>query len=370
MSQKVEERIEEIEAELAKMKYNKATQGHFATLRARLSQLRSELVERAASSQKKGSGFSIKKHGDATVILLGFPSVGKSTLLNAITNKESKVAAYEFTTLDAIPGMMEYSGRYKGARIQILDLPGVIRGGATGRGRGRQVFAAVRNADLICIMLDVTKPEHLQIILDELYEANIRLDQRPPNIRVRKNMRGGINVTGFRSEASVEEIKNVLRAYRFLNADIFLNEKDLSLDHIIDHIAGNRMYVPSLIIVNKIDLMPSKQLKELRNSIGTFVPISAEHQRGLNNLKETIVERIGLIRIFLRRPGRKADMEEPMIIKKGITVEGICNKIHRRFKDDLRFANIWGPSAKFPGQKVGLNHVLLDSDIVKIVLEK
>jgi ribosome-interacting GTPase 1 len=66
-----------------------------------------------------------------------------STLLNAITNKESKVAAYDFTTLDAIPGMMEYDGEYKGARIQIIDLPGIIEGGASGKGRGREVFAAV-----------------------------------------------------------------------------------------------------------------------------------------------------------------------------------------------------------------------------------
>ena len=112
MSEQIEIRIEEIEAEMAKMKYNKATSAHFATLRARLSQLRSELVDRAASSKRKGSGFSIKKHGDATVILLGFPSVGKSTLLNKVTNKESKVAAYDFTTLDAIPGMMEYKADF------------------------------------------------------------------------------------------------------------------------------------------------------------------------------------------------------------------------------------------------------------------
>ena len=126
MSEKIEERIAEKEAEMAKMQYNKATSHHFGTLRAQIAQLRSELVDRAMKSKKKGSGFSIKKHGDATVILLGFPSVGKSTLLNAITNKESKVAAYEFTTLDAIPGMMEYDGKYKGARIQIIDLPDYI----------------------------------------------------------------------------------------------------------------------------------------------------------------------------------------------------------------------------------------------------
>ena len=98
MSEKIEQRIADIEDEIAKMQYNKATQGHFGVLRARLAQLNNELVERAIKSNRKGTGFFVKKHGDATVILLGYPSVGKSTLLTAITNKESKVAAYEFTT--------------------------------------------------------------------------------------------------------------------------------------------------------------------------------------------------------------------------------------------------------------------------------
>ena len=180
MSEKIEQRIADIEAELAKMQYNKATQAHFGVLKARLAQLNNELVERAIKSNRKGSGFFVKKHGDATVILLGYPSVGKSTLLSAITNKESKVAAYEFTTLDAVPGMMEYNGRYKGVKVQIIDLPGIIEGGSTGSGRGREIFSAVRNADLIAIMLDATKLDHIEIIKKELYHANIRLDQQPP----------------------------------------------------------------------------------------------------------------------------------------------------------------------------------------------
>lgn len=372
MSQRIEDRIEEIKAELAKMQYNKATQGHFATLKARMAQLQSELVDRAqASKAKKGAGFSIRKHGDATAILLGFPSVGKSTLLNAITNKESKVGAYDFTTLDAIPGMMEYDGKYKGTQVQILDLPGIIQGGAKGKGRGREIFAAVRNADIIIIMIDGANPDHLPTILEELYDANIRLDQRPPRMSVKKQNKGGIHVTGFRTDASEEEIANVLRTYRVMNANVFLSERDITIDQIIDHVAGNRMYVPSLVVVNKVDLLSKRDLTTLRERIGRdFVPISAELGQGLQELKEAVVETIGLMRIYLRQPGKKADLEEPMIVKRGLTVEDLCRKIHKRFVDDFRFANVWGPSAKFPGQKVGLSHELEDSDIIKIILYK
>ena len=372
MSEKIEEKIAEKEAELAKMKYNKATEAHFGTLKAQIAQLRSELVNRAMKSKKKGSGFSIKKHGDATVILLGFPSVGKSTLLNAITNKDSKVAAYDFTTIDAIPGMMEYDGKYKGARIQIIDLPGVIEGGASGKGRGREVFAAVRNANLIVILLDVRRPDHLTKIFNELWKANIRLDQSSLQIKIIRRNFGGINISGFRYGLSDTEIANIFRAYRIINADVYLpNDPDLTIDQIIDAVADNRRYIPSLIVVNKMDLVNEENLPRLEKQIGRkIVAISAELGQGLDELKEIIVEKVGLMRIFLRKPGEKADMDEPLIVSTGSTIEDICMKLHRRFKNDFRFANIWGGSAKFPGQKVGLRHVLRDADIVKIVLEK
>lgn len=370
MSEKIEQRIADIDAEMAKMQYNKATQGHFATLKARLAQLQNELVDRATKSARKGSGFAIKKHGDATVILLGYPSVGKSTLLSAITNKDSKVAAYDFTTLDAIPGMMQYDGKYRGARVQIIDLPGVIKGGATGSGRGREIFSSVRNADLILILLDATNLSHLPIIKQELYNANIRLDKRPPRVRVRDKIKGGINVTGFPAVVSNDEIKHVLREYKVLNADVFLNEANLNVDDIIDHIASNRKYVPSLIALNKIDLISRSEIKNETKDLGDFVTISAEKHIGLDELKEAIVEKIGLIRIYMKKPREKTDFEEPMIVNKGITVNDLCIKIHKRFKDDFRYANVWGISVKFPGQKVGLQHVLQDSDVIKIILEK
>lgn len=66
--------------------------------------------------------------------------MGKSTFLSKITKTKSEVAAYAFTTLTAIPGVLEYGG----AEIQILDLPGIIEGAAEGKGRGRQVISAAK----------------------------------------------------------------------------------------------------------------------------------------------------------------------------------------------------------------------------------
>lgn len=111
--------------------------------------------------------------------LIGFPSVGKSTLLCKLTNTESKVAAYEFTTLTCIPGNLYH----KGTKIQVLDLPGIIEGAKDGKGRGKQVIAVARSCNLIMIVLDATKPmKHKQIIENELEGFGIRLNKNPPDI--------------------------------------------------------------------------------------------------------------------------------------------------------------------------------------------
>jgi uncharacterized protein len=103
-----------------------------------------ELIEPSKKGEK-GEGFDVLKSGDARVSLIGFPSVGKSTLLSTLTKTESEAANYEFTTLTCIPGVIEY----KGANIQLLDLPGIIEGASQGKGRGRQVIAVARTADLV-----------------------------------------------------------------------------------------------------------------------------------------------------------------------------------------------------------------------------
>lgn len=111
----------------------------------KLARLRAQLLEPAAGAGSGGgAGFDVSKSGDARVALVGFPSVGKSTFLSKITKTKSEAAAYSFTTLTAIPGVLEYGG----AEIQILDLPGIIEGASEGKGRGRQVISAAKVRDV------------------------------------------------------------------------------------------------------------------------------------------------------------------------------------------------------------------------------
>merc|ERR1719454_33815 len=161
---------------------------HLCSLKAKLCQLKRELLEPSKAGGGKQPGFEVQKMGDARVGLIGFPSVGKSSLLTALTGVESEAAAYEFTTLTCIPGVIHYND----AKIQLLDLPGIIMGAAQGKGQGRQVIATARSADMIIMVLDATKDDaQRQMLTKELEDVGIRLNKHRPRISVTRTKTGG-----------------------------------------------------------------------------------------------------------------------------------------------------------------------------------
>ena len=92
------QKIAEIEAEMARTQKNKATAGHLGMLKAKLAKLRRELIEPSSGGGGgggKGTGFEVKSVGDARVGFVGFPSVGKSTLLTTLSGTFSEAAEYE-----------------------------------------------------------------------------------------------------------------------------------------------------------------------------------------------------------------------------------------------------------------------------------
>lgn len=363
----IEKQIKDIEDEIFNTQKNKATEHHIGKLKAKLARLRQE-VEKRKSAGAKGKGFSVKKSGDATVGLIGFPSIGKSTLLNKLTDAKSRVGSYDFTTLDAIPGMMEY----KGAKIQILDLPGLISGAAEGKGRGHEILSAVRNVDLILFMVDAQHQEHIDLMAAELYKAGLRLNQKKPDVVIKRTGTGGIFITSTVKLTHLDHdiIKAIASEY-VVNADIIIRE-NITEDQLIDCFLENRVYVPAFVIVNKIDLISKQELRSriqyIENSGWGAISISALNNQGVDLLKEKIFSELKFIRIYMKPVGKKADMNEPLILKDGSTVEDACKKLHRTFKDKFRYANVSGPSAKHDIQKVGLEHVLKDGDILTIVM--
>ncbi len=361
-----QEKIQEIEEELRRTKVNKATESHVGRLKAKLAKLKREQQEQIlAKSGKGGSGYDVKKSGDSSVALIGLPSVGKSTLLSRLTNKESKTGHYAFTTLEAIPGIMEYNG----TQVQIIDLPGIISGASKGKGRGKQVLGVARSADLILIVLDVFDAEnHMRLILEELYHFGIRLNQKKPDIEIEKTRSGGIAIASIKQLTKIDEktIKAIMNEYKIINANVTIRT-DIDADQLIDVLEGNRVYIPSVVVVNKVDLATPEMIEEIKNKMRVDLFISAETNYSMEELKKLLFDKLDLIRIYLKPYGQPPDYEEPLIMKAGATVEDVCNKLHRNLKKEFKFARVWGKSAKHEGQRVMLHHVLQDEDVLTII---
>jgi uncharacterized protein len=366
----LEDQIKELEDELQKTPYNKATSKHIGRIKAKIARLRDDAVNRAMKSGGGGEGYSVKKSGDATIVLVGFPSTGKSTLLNKLTGTESEVAAYEFTTLTVVPGAMEY----KGAKIQILDIPGLIAGAAMGKGRGKEVIGVVRSADMIVILVDVFNQGHVDVLMKELSDAGIRINRPKPDITIKKTSHGGIRVHRVGTlELDIDEVRAILSEQKIMNADILIRG-GATQDDLIDAMLASRVYVPAFIAVNKVDLIESEEVKVIEEDLTSRfdmapVMISAHTGYHMEELKEEIYQRLGFIRVFLRPQGEEADLEEPLIIRNGSTVEDVCRKLHRDFVERFRYARVWGDYVKHPGQRIGLPYKIHDGDLLSIIIE-
>ena len=358
------DKIKEFEHELSTTKYNKKTQHHIGLVKAKIANLKKKELVRSASKGKK-DGYSVRKTGDGTVIMLGFPSVGKSTLLNKITNANSPIGSYDFTTLSVIPGTMDY----KHAKIQILDVPGVVSGAASGRGRGKEVLAVMRNCDLVLMLLDVNRLGEHNVLIKEVYETGIRLDQKKPDVRIKKKVRGGIRIgkTVHLPDLDDETIKGIMKEFSISNAEVLIRTK-INADQFIDCIEGNKKYVNAIIVINKIDLATPEQIEDAKRKFPGAVLICANNPFNINELKEKIYNGLELINIYLKEVRKKADLDVPLIINKNCKIEDVCNKLHKDFVTKFKFARVWGKSAKFGGQMLRLKHKLLDGDVVEIHL--
>ncbi|KXZ57060.1 DRG1 protein [Gonium pectorale] len=348
--------------------------GHLGMLKAKLAKLRRDLLEPSTGAKggPGGEGFDVTKVGDARVGFVGFPSVGKSTLLTKLTGTYSEAASYEFTTLTCVPGIV----RYRGAKIQMLDLPGIIEGAKDGKGRGRQVISTARTCNLILIVLDCLKPlTHKRLIEHELERLPLTFSRIPvdtlsygPYSARRKKDRGGINFTTTVATPKIDldAVKAVCSEYRIHNADIHMTD-DHDLDDLVDVIEGSRVYIPAIYVINKIDQITIEEL-EIMSKLPHYCPVCAFHEWNLDGLVEMCWEYLDLVRVYTKPKGKLPDFNEPVVLhRQRSTVEDFCNRIHKTLIKQFKYALVWGSSVKHRPQRVGRDHVLHDEDIVQIV---
>ncbi|KAH9062144.1 P-loop containing nucleoside triphosphate hydrolase protein [Lactarius vividus] len=347
---------------------NKATSYHLGQLKAKLAKLRRELISTPSGGGGGGGGvgFDVARTGVASVGFVGFPSVGKSTLMSKLTGTHSEVSAIDFTTLTTVPGTLKVHG----APIQILDLPGIIEGANDGRGRGRQVIAVARTCNLIFIVLDVLKPlGDKKIIEAELEGFGIRLNKKPPAIIVRKKDKGGLAITNTVPLTNIdhEEIHAICSEYKISNADVAIRQPGATADDLVDVIEGNRVYIPAIYVLNKIDVISIEEL-DLLYKIPNSVPISSNEWLNVDELIDKMWEALDLVRVYTKPRGLAPDYSAPVVLRRGkCSVEDFCNAIHKEIAKQMKYAMVWGASAKHArGQKVGLEHLLEDEDVVHI----
>jgi hypothetical protein len=261
---------------------------------------------------------------------------------------------------------------YRGAKIQVLDLPGIIKGASSGKGLGKRILSVARTADLVLLVLDVFQPYHEDVLTNELGNIGIRLNQLPPNITIEKASMGGIAIAQQTKLTKITEkhLKDILHLYGLVSARVVVRE-DITSEQIADHIAGNISYSKAITVLNKIDLVDKKFLADLKTKIKSdVIEVSANADINIEELKEKIYEKLKFIRIYMRPKGGETDFKEPFIAREGDTVEEICNKLHRRLKREFRYGLVWGKSVKFGGQRVGLTHIMQDEDVLTIIKRK
>lgn len=300
------EKIAALEEMLAVMPHHKGTDKLRAGLTRKIAQLKDNEEKQARS--KRGSIFSIDRQGAAQNILIGFPNVGKSTLLSRLTNASPEIADYPYTTAVPVLGMMEFED----IQIQIVDLPPL-----GDEIRKLPFYNLIRNADLILAVLDGSDdpvPE-LELLVSELEEGRVYL----------------------KTEGGEVPVGGVLQKM--------------------------------LIVLNKCDGGVAEELvASVASAAGVELPvvaISAEHGRGIEELKETVFRANEIIRIYTKIPGHKADMKDPYVMTTGSTIMDLATHIHHDFAENLQFARVWG-SSRFDGQPVQRDFVLRDGDVVEL----
>lgn len=354
--QTIQQQIDEIEKVLRKTPHHKATNGFIGAMRAKIARLKDKEVETSSKSSGGGGGYSVKKQGDATIVLIGPPSAGKSTLINLLTNAESKVAAYAFTTVSVIPGML----KYKEAYIQILDVPGLIEGASIGKGRGKEVLSVARGSDLLVIMTDPERLNFFDKILEELEASGIRINKNKPKVRIEKAISGGLLVrSNFKQDFDDQTVINIALEFGIKNGIITLNEK-LTINQLIDSFSQRIVYKHAIFVVNKSDIYKNRKYEDL-------IYISADQNTGIDKLIEIIWKELKLVTVYLVEKTDKPSIKNPMIMKEYDTLKIVADKIGTDFSSNTNLAKIWGNGSKFDGQEVSLSTKVVDGMQIRFI---
>mgnify|MGYP001770640022 CR=1 FL=1 len=367
----VEEKIRALEEFISSVPKHKGTENLMLWARRRLAELREELELRRR--KKVGGGgpqFFVEKSGAAQIVILGPPNVGKSSILARLTNAKPEISPYPFTTRNPVPGML----RYKDVWFQLVDTPPLNLDDVESSMNNR-VLGLARNADALILVFsadDTMLEDTVKRVLGLLEDRGLVITRSRGLVRIRRS-RGleGVKVVGSGRLVgfTVEDLVKLLASYRVYNAVVEI-EGDVTLDDVESSIVTSRVYKPTIALLNKVDLIDNvgdvlRRMSSLLPADVPVIPVSAEKGLGLDGLGELIFKKLDIIRVYTKSPNKEPD-PNPLVVRRGVTVIEVAEMIHARLAENFRYARVWGRSVKYPGQRVGGDHVLEDGDIVEI----
>lgn len=301
-----QQKMAALEEMLSTIPKHKGTEKMQADLKRRIAKFRSE-TQRKKGTARSRPVYQVEREGAGQIVLVGAPNSGKSSLLAALTNALPEIAAYPFTTRLPQAGM----AAFEDVQVQLVDLPPVSEEFAEG-----WLFGLIRGADAALVLVDLADQDLLastEQVLALLATANLTLV--PPG------------TPGAPSE------------------------------------------VPAWFIATKLDAPGAADVlevfKEFYGGRLPVLPVSAEQDVNLAELRRTMFSMLGIIRVYSKKPGKKPDMEVPYALRRGTTVIEAAAAVHKDFAQGLRFARLWRKD-HLNGQMIGRDHPLEDGDILEL----
>lgn len=301
-----EEKIAALQEMLSVMPKHKGTDKLQGDIKKRISKLKKEQENNSKGKKSAEDPFNIERQGAGQIFVLGYPNSGKSALVGAITKAKTNVQEFPFSTPLPVIGMIPYEEIY----IQLVDTPPISEEGIPGN-----FSNALRHCNIILALIDLSSGEcidQLQGILDSLKKRNLLVEMK--------------TTKAF----TIDEI-------------IFLGTK---WDH---PDASDNLEV----------------LKELVPNCPQILPISVNGDVKIKELPKMFFEKLNVVRIYTKAPGKKPEYDRPYILKKGSTVMELAELIHKDIAANLKSAKVWG-SSKFDGQSVEHTYILHDKDVVEL----
>ncbi len=303
------EKLAYLEEMISIVPKHKGTDKLRADLRKRVSKLKSA-AQAKKSLGRQESAYHINKEGAGQVVIVGATNVGKSALVAQVTNASPEVADFPHSTWKPTPGMMPIEN----IQIQLIDTPPL-----SAEYVDPEMMDLIRRCELVLLIVDLQTDPWQQL------EDSLALLEAQGIVPLR--------------------LKDRYRDRRGIRP------------------------VPFLIMANKNDDASTDEdleiFRELLADNWPMISASVKTGRNLDQLKTTIIERLNIIRVYTKSPGKKPDLTAPFVLRKGSTMADFAGKVHQDFSRKLKSARVWGP-AVFDGQMVQRDYVLQEGDIVEL----